>query len=127
MSRRLDDLSPRMRPLAVELLARLVEDGIAVMIIDTLRTPEEHAENLRKGVSWTNRSKHLDGDAIDLCPYDTYALHAGDKLQWNGADPVWLRMGVIGEGLGLRWGGRWTQKDYGHFEYRPVSRETRIT
>lgn len=117
MSRRLDDLSPRMKPLAMELLARCLEDGIPLAIVDTLRTPAEHAANLAKGVSWTIRSKHLDGDAIDICPYSTWSLHGPDKLQWDAADPIWTRLGQIGEGLGLRWGGRWKQKDLGHFEY----------
>lgn len=99
-----------------ELIARLAETGIAVMIVDTLRTPEEHAANLAAGVSWTARSKHLDGLAIDLAPYETYQLHGPDKLKWDATDPVWARMGAIGERLGLRWGGRWQQKDLGHFE-----------
>jgi hypothetical protein len=116
MSRKLDDLDPRFKPLALELVARCVEAGIGVMIVDTLRTPAEHAANLAAGVSWTNRSKHLDGLAIDLAPYEQYALHGPDKLQWNGSDPVWERIGEIGERLGLRWGGRWRQKDLGHFE-----------
>jgi len=117
MSRRLDDLAPVFRPKAIELLARCVEAGIMVMVIDTLRTPAEHAENLRTGVSWTTRSRHLDGLAIDICPYDQYALHGAKKLQWDGDDPVWAKLGTIGEALGLRWGGRWKQKDLGHFEY----------
>lgn len=116
MSRALNDLSSRFRPLAFELLARCVEAGIPVLVVDTLRTPAEHAANLAKGVSWTKHSKHLDGDAIDLVPYSLWDLHGGDKLQWQ-PDPVWDRLGVIGESLGLRWGGRWAQKDLGHFEY----------
>ena len=115
MSRALDDLSPRFRPLAIELLARFTEAKIPVLIVDTLRTPEEHAENLRRGVSWTKHSKHLDGDAIDVVPYDVYQLNGPDKLQW-GASPAWAVMGRIGEALGLRWGGRWSIPDYAHFE-----------
>lgn len=117
MSRRLDDLSPRFRPLAMELLARCVEQGIAVMVVDTLRTKEEQAANIAKGVSWTSNSKHLTGDAIDVCPYETWEAHGPDKLNWNGSDPVWARIGAIGEALGLRWGGRWVVKDMGHFEF----------
>lgn len=128
MSRRLDDLSPDFKPLAIELLARLVEAQIPVMIIDTLRTPEEQAENLKKGVSATLHSKHLTGDAIDLCPFMTYALHGPDKLQWDASDPVWQKMGAVGEALGLRWGGRWVRPhDPGHFEYlrkRPAENDT---
>jgi hypothetical protein len=119
MSRSLNDLAASFRPLAVELLARLVEAQIPVLIVDTLRTPEEHAENVRKGVSWTARSKHLDGLAIDIVPYHTYLIDGMDKLQWDEDDPVWQRMGLIGESMGLRWGGRFkppAKPDLGHFE-----------
>lgn len=144
MSRRLDDLHPALRPLAFELIARCTEQGICLCIIDTLRTTEEQEENIKKGVSWTKNSKHLplmthsggcpnyDGTtrdrcvescgfglsrAIDVCPYEVYQLKGSDKLQWDANDAVWTRIGVIGEGLGLRWGGRWTAKrDMGHFE-----------
>ena len=117
MSRRLDDLSDRFRPLAFELLARCVEARIAILIVDTLRTPQEQAENLRKGVSWTMNSKHLTGDAIDLVPFDIYAINGADKLLWRAEHPAWQVMGQIGEALGLRWGGRWQVRDLGHFEY----------
>lgn len=116
-SRKLDDLSPRFRPLACELLARCVEAGIHVMIIDTLRTPQEQEENIVKGVSWTRNSKHLTGDAIDICPFEVWQVHGADKLLWDADDPVWQEIGRIGERLGLVWGGRWRQKDMGHFEY----------
>lgn len=118
MSRRLDDLSSDFKPLAFEFLARLVEAGIPVMVVDTLRTPEEQAENIRKGVSWTPNSRHLTGDAIDICPYAVYELHGADKLQWDAGDPVWTRVGKIGESVGLIWGGRWKVRDLGHFERR---------
>lgn len=121
MSRALNDLDPRFKPLAIELLARLTEAGIPVMIIDTLRTPAEHAENLRRGVSWTTRSKHLDGLAIDICPYAVFDANGPDKLNWDANHPVWLNVGKIGEALGLKWGGRWRQRDLGHFEYAAPS------
>lgn len=121
MSRKLDDLSREFKPLAIELLARLAEAQIPVMVIDTLRTAEEQAENILKGVSWTLNSKHLTGDAIDICPYAVFQLHGPDKLQWDSSDPVWQQIGVIGERLGLRWGGRWKQRDLGHFERVPVA------
>ena len=119
MSRKLDDLSLRFKPLAIELLARLVEAGIPVLVVDTLRTQAEHATNLAKGVSWTTHSKHLDGDAIDVCPYEVYQATGPDKLAWDATHPIWLKIGTIGETLGLRWGGRWKQQDLGHFEYPP--------
>lgn len=119
MSRKLDDLSPRMRPLAVELLARCVEQGIMVMIVDTLRTEAEQQANVAKGVSWTLKSKHLIGEAIDIAPYETYALHGADKLRWDETDHVWQRIGEIGQAIGLKWGviKRGLRIDLGHFEY----------
>ena len=116
MSRRLDDLSPAFKPKALELLARCVEAGIPVLIVDTLRTPDEQAENIRKGVSWTKNSRHLTGDAIDIAPYEQFLAHGADKVLWDAGDPLWTRLGEIGEACGLIWGGRWKQKDLGHFE-----------
>jgi hypothetical protein len=118
MSRALNDLDPRFRPLAMELLARCCEVGVPVLIVDTLRTPEEHARNLATGVSWITHSKHLDGLAIDICPYAHFELHGGpNKLQWDASDPIWRTLAVIGRKLGLRCGYDWKQKDCSHFEY----------
>jgi hypothetical protein len=116
MSRALDDLSLEFKPLAIELLARCTEAGISVLVVSTRRTPEECAANFASGVSWTKHSKHEVGNAIDIAPYDIYQLHGADRLKWDADDPTWLRIGKIGEALGLRWGGRWAQKDMGHFE-----------
>lgn len=124
MSRRLDDLSDRFRPMAVLFLARLMEQGIPVCVVDTLRTTAEQAVNVAKGVSWTMASKHLTGDAIDVCPYAIFDLHGPDKLQWDASDPIWARIATIGESCGMVAGYRWKVKDCGHFEYRsptPVS------
>ena len=122
MSRRLSDLSTRFRPLAVELIALCTEMQIPLMILDTLRTEAEQKENIRKGVSWTMNSKHLPqppemrSEAIDVAPYAMFQLKGPDKLQWDSNDPVWQRIGGIGESLGLVWGGRWKKKDMAHFQ-----------
>lgn len=122
MSRRLDDLHPDLKPKAFELLARCTEAGIPVMIVDTLRTWDEHQQNLKNGTSWTKVSKHLPdpttgkSKAIDIAPYWDYKLYGADKLQWDTNDPVWGKIGAIGKALGLKWGGDWQKKDMGHFE-----------
>jgi peptidoglycan L-alanyl-D-glutamate endopeptidase CwlK len=115
-SRKLDDLNPAFKLKVFEFLARLNEAGIHVMIVETSRTLAEHLVNVANGKSWTKRSKHIDGLAIDICPYELYALHGTDKLQWDNGDPIWPKIGAVGESLGMRWGGRWQQKDMGHFE-----------
>ena len=117
MSRSLDDLDPRFRPIAFELLARLTEQGVVVMIVDTLRTQAEHEHNLATGHSWVQHSKHLDGLAIDLCPYEMYYQHGARKLDWDVDNPAWETIAKVGERLGLRSGFRWKVKDCGHLEY----------
>ena len=118
MSRALDDLDPRFLPLAAMLLARTVEANIPVMIINTRRTAEEQAIHLSTGASSVQHSRHQDGLAIDICPYSQWMEYGEDKLQWRDDDPMWPKLGAIGEALGLRWGGRWrTPHDPGHFEY----------
>lgn len=124
MNTSLETLDPVFRPLAERLLARMVEARIPVLIVNTRRTAQEQADAVARGVSWVPHSKHEDGLAIDIVPYDTYLAHGADKLNWNTADPIWLVLGTIGESLGLRWGGRFSPinavgigKDPGHFEY----------
>lgn len=135
MSRKLDDLTSVFRPKVFELLARLCERQIAVMIVDTLRTPEEHKANLAKGVSKAVLSYHLPrhmrsarwtgsqfedsgkSDAIDLCPYAEYYTHGNRKLNWDPKNPQWAIIGEEAERLGLGWGGRWTSPfDPGHIQ-----------
>lgn len=117
--RALDALAPPFKVIVFELLARLTEAGILVLIVETRRTAEQHAIDIANHRSWIARSLHQDGFAIDLCPYSTWAEAGPDKLNWNGNDPIWQHIGVIGERLGLIWGGRWApQRDLGHFEMR---------
>ncbi len=117
MDTALDSLDPIFKPLAMALLARLVEQRIAVCIVNTRRTQAEQDAAVKRGVSWVAHSKHQDGLAMDVAPFSTWALSGDNKIEWDERDPVWLRMGQIGESLGLTWGGRWKQADYGHFEY----------
>lgn len=86
-------------------------------IIETLRTPERQRYYIEIGVSWTIRSKHLPQSpggmalACDIAPSSLLKLKA-----WAPLSPLWTEMGEKGEGLGLKWGGRWKQKDLVHFE-----------
>lgn len=131
--RSLNNLSAEFRPYAMEIVARVVERGVAIMIVQTLRTEAEHLANLAAGTSKVSKSKHLPrslrgfvlgsdlgkSDAIDLAPYDQYNLHGPDKMQWNPKDPAWLVIGEVVESLGkvVRWGGRWNSpSDPGHVE-----------
>jgi len=131
MDTHLDSLDPSFKPLAILLLARLVEARIAVVITNTRRTTREQQMALAAGNSKVAHSAHQDGLAMDVCPWETYTLSGPNKLQWDTSDDVWLRIGRIGEALGLRWGGRFHPLnakgigwDPGHFELQtppPVS------
>ena len=114
----LDDLSDAFRPKAFEILARLTAAGIAVMVVETLRTAEQHAADILSGHSWVTRSKHQDGDAIDICPYSQYVLHGAKKLDWDDKDPVWRTMrNAAGVVQGVTFGFDWPHHpDLGHFE-----------
>lgn len=111
-SRKLDDLSPKMKPLAIELIARAIEAGIQVRIIETTRTSAEQQQNIANGVSWTMHSKHLTGDAIDLAPVAVLNLK-----NWAPAHPDWKRLADIAVTLGLEPGYYWTKHpDNPHFQ-----------
>lgn len=61
-------------------------------------------------ITWTLKSRHLEGLAIDLVPVKD------GKCWWDAPEMVLERMGEIGEECGLVWGGRWKEKDFYHFQ-----------
>jgi len=65
-------------------------------------------------ITWTLKSRHLDGKAADLAP-----TRDGTAIWWDAPEAVWQRMGEIGITFGLVWGGGWPQKDRPHFEGPP--------
>jgi hypothetical protein len=127
----LDLLHPDFRGLVVLFLARCAERRIPVVIVETWRTEEAHAEDIANGRSWITKSKHQHtvlrrfggleikdpaSLAVDVAPYDVYRLYGGDKLRWKSDDPVWPKLGELGESVGMKWGGRWEKKDLCHFQ-----------
>jgi peptidoglycan L-alanyl-D-glutamate endopeptidase CwlK len=71
--------------------------------------PDETVTKARPGFSWHNYALAFDIGIFD----DT-----GDYLEES---PDYSKAGIIGEALGLEWGGRWTFKDEPHFQLRPDS------
>ena len=113
-------LVPPAQAKAREWLTRCRAEGINVKVICGLRTYAEQAElyakgrtapgpkvtNARPGYSW-----HNFGVAWDFVVFDTN----GQPL-WDS--PLMDRCGVIGEGLGLEWGGRWKAVDKPHLQLK---------
>jgi D-alanyl-D-alanine carboxypeptidase-like protein len=131
----LDELASYFRPLAEQLIERCSAAGIPVRIEDTGRTPVEQVQKLSTGQSWTKNSKHLPqppewkAEAIDLVPE---IILEQNKKNWDPTNPVWLKMGEIGESLGLVWGGRWIHinngiGDPGHFQFNRRGSSTTTT
>ena len=89
--------------------------GGHVHITEGLRSPARQAALFASGrtepgpiLTNTLQSRHLTGRAFDV---DFVGLHP-DQVH-----PEWWQFtGLVGEALGLRWGGRWAMLDYRHFE-----------
>jgi len=110
-----NSLHPYFRDKILRLIAKCEEKGIKLAFVEAYRTHAKQAEYKGMGKKFTSsgagRSKHQYGLAVDVVPIvnDTACWH--DKV-------LWRKIGVIGEQLGLRWGGRWRHPyDPGHFEW----------
>lgn len=91
------------------------------MVIEGMRSEAQQQENIRKGVSWTMRSRHLvhaDGYAyaVDLAPL------IGGKIPWDN----WRYFEIVADamkqaardlGVPIEWGGDWKKtRDGPHFQ-----------
>jgi peptidoglycan L-alanyl-D-glutamate endopeptidase CwlK len=125
MGRDLNELASYFKPMAQDLLLACAQAGIPVRVVSTGRTPEEQAQKLNAGQSWTLASMHLPqppegkSEAIDIVPEQ---ILDENKADWDPTNPLWGQIGAIGKDLGLEWGGDWTHLNGGtgdpsHFQY----------
>jgi peptidoglycan LD-endopeptidase CwlK len=89
--------------------------------------PIDEETNKRK-ITWTMNSKHIvnlmdDSPDNDLSRAFDFVVDTGNGLSWDikvdaNADGLadYDEIGVIGESLGLVWGGRWKNPDKPHFQ-----------
>ncbi len=111
----LQSLHPYFRDKVLDLIRICHSKGIELAIVESYRTHTKQNEYKSMGRKYTRfgagRSKHQYGLAVDIVPMiDTVA-------QWHNY-ALWKKIGVVGERLGLRWGGRWRHPfDPGHFEW----------
>ena len=116
MSRRIADLEPHTQDLCNQFLAACGRAGHLVTVTQTLRTMEEQARIYAQG-------RTMPGAIITYAPPGTSAHNFGMAFDIciAGAEPYpagfdWEALGVIGEALGLGWGGRFSHPDLDHFE-----------
>jgi hypothetical protein len=111
----LNSLHPYFRDQIIELIRQCKSKGIELAVVEAYRTPSKQNEYRSMGKKYTRSSggysKHQYGLAIDIVPIvDSVAV-------WDNL-ALWKRIGITGEKLGLRWGGRWRHPyDPGHFEW----------
>lgn len=111
MSSSLDDLCDSIRSRAEHLILRAQGDlGFPVRLLETIRTPETQAHYATIGVSRTStKSKHLPQPSCNKShAFDVVPVHLMRLKNWAPGHPDWLRLGELGESLGLDWGGRWS-------------------
>ncbi len=136
-SRRIEDLHPLMRPLVDAFLAACARDDIDILVTCTYRSDEEQARlyaqsRTKPGPRLTNappgRSMHnfrVGGKPASLA-VDVVPLVNG-KPVWSAADPVWQKVGKIGEAAGLEWAGRWKRgREFPHFQH-PRAKSVRLS
>ena len=82
-------------------------------VICGMRTFSEQQELVRKGASQTMKSKHLDGNAVDLMAYCN-----GGRWELNLYDEIAdaMKEGAEAAGIKLRWGAAWTIDDIGAWD-----------
>lgn len=107
-------LSPECESKAIQFLELCQQKGYKLKITSGYRSQEEQNRLYAQGrtapgviVTWTKKSKHTSRNAFDVA--------------FTGKDPYpknfdWKKIGIIGEKLGLRWGGRFSKPDNVHFE-----------
>ena len=111
----LNALHPYFRDKIYALILLCKLNGINLAVVETFRTRSKQNEYKSMGKKYTRSaggsSKHQYGLAVDLVPIvDSVAV-------WDNV-VLWRKIGIAGEKLGLRWGGRWKRPyDPGHFEW----------
>lgn len=102
-------VQPELASLGYQFINDLRDAGIPAWISSSLRSVAEQNRLVASGRSHTMHSKHLTGRAFDI---DILGYSRDQLPRW-----WWTAIGEYGEGLGLRWGGRFTGFfDAGHFE-----------
>lgn len=111
----LNSLHPYFRDRILELIRVCKAQGIELAVVESFRTHAKQAEYFGMGRKYTRskggKSKHQYGLAVDVVPVVNSVALWDDQV-------LWKKIGVAGERLGLRWGGRWRSPyDPAHFEW----------
>lgn len=108
------------KPLSIEMqqvthcAALILPKNISFTAYHGLRTDAEQRSMIARGVTWVNRSRHQDGQAVDVM-----AIVDG-KGTWDHTPYYMIAKAfyACGEALNvpITWGGEWMVRDMVHFE-----------
>ncbi len=127
-SRSLSDLREDIRHMATAMEIACEHIGVHLLIYCTWRSYLEQDElyaqgRTKPGKIVTNarggQSKHNHMDKRNhpcSLAFDCVPIVSG-KAVWDAKDPIWQKVGEIGESCGLEWAGRWKRfKEFPHFQ-----------
>jgi len=125
MSRKIEDLIPSMQAKCRAFTLLMDREPLPFIITCTGRTQLEQAALYAQGrttpgkiVTWTKHSRHEKGEAFDI------VIIKNGKPDWSDID-LYRRAGILGESVGLTWGGRFKdpkgnpRPDFPHYEDTP--------
>ncbi len=106
-----------------KVLRKASQEPQSFRVLQGIRTKEQQASNVKKGVSWTMNSRHLGGkdglaDAVDVVALTNGKIDwaAGREETVYGAIYKQIREAADELKIPIVWGGHWKKRDYGHFE-----------
>jgi peptidoglycan L-alanyl-D-glutamate endopeptidase CwlK len=120
-SRSLDELLPPAKERVEHFLQLCKDNGIDLLVTSTYRDHESQTALYEQGRTTAGKvvTNAKAGDSWHnwRCAVDVVPLING-KPNWDGSDPVWIKIGELGEQAGLEWAGKWrTFKELAHFQY----------
>ncbi|HBL5929360.1 TPA: M15 family metallopeptidase [Listeria monocytogenes] len=96
-------LADNTKAAARKLLDWSENNGIEVLIYETIRTKEQQAANVASGASQTMRSYHLVGQALD------FVMAKGKTVDWGAyRSDKGKKFVAKAKSLGFEWGGDWS-------------------
>lgn len=120
-SRSLDELLSPVRKRVDQFLAECKLHNIDLLVTSTYRDNESqdalYAQGRTTPGSIVTKAKGGQSFHNYRCAIDVVPLVNG-KAVWDGANPVWAKIGALGKLAGLDWAGDWkTFKELAHFQY----------
>ncbi|EAE3805285.1 M15 family peptidase [Listeria monocytogenes serotype 1/2b] len=115
-------LADNTKAAARKLLDWYENNGIEVLIYETIRTKEQQSANVASGASQTMRSYHLVGQALD------FVMAKGKTVNWGGYRSANAKKFIAkAKALGFTWGGDWdgfVDNPHLQFEYKGYGTDT---